>query len=60
MTDTFERFYNCYGGITYTFNNILLEPPMAFLPKRIIASPICLSAASHRLGLPTTTAPALS
>jgi len=26
MTDTFERFYNRFGGITYTFNNILLEP----------------------------------
>jgi hypothetical protein len=26
MTDTFERFYNRFGRITYTFNNILLEP----------------------------------
>lgn len=26
MTETFERFYARYGGITYTFNNILLEP----------------------------------
>jgi len=26
MTDTFERFYASSGGITYTFNNLLLEP----------------------------------
>jgi hypothetical protein len=26
MTETFERFYAQSGGITYTFNNILLEP----------------------------------
>jgi hypothetical protein len=26
MTDSFERFYNRFGGVTYTFNNILLEP----------------------------------
>ena len=26
MTETFERFYARSGGITYTFNNILLEP----------------------------------
>ena len=26
MTDTFERFYARSGQITYTFNNILLEP----------------------------------
>ena len=26
MTETFERFYARDGGITYTFNNILLEP----------------------------------
>jgi len=26
MTETFERFYNRFGHITYTFNNILLEP----------------------------------
>jgi len=26
MTDTFERFYARTGGMTYTFNNILLEP----------------------------------
>jgi hypothetical protein len=26
MTETFERFYNRFGAITYTFNNILLEP----------------------------------
>jgi hypothetical protein len=26
MTETFERFYARFGGVTYTFNNILLEP----------------------------------
>ena len=26
MTETFERFYGRYGDVTYTFNNILLEP----------------------------------
>ena len=26
MTETFERFYARYGGITYIFNNLLLEP----------------------------------
>ena len=26
MTETFERFYARFGHITYTFNNILLEP----------------------------------
>jgi hypothetical protein len=26
MTETFERFYQSSGGITYTFNNLLLEP----------------------------------
>jgi Styrene monooxygenase A putative substrate binding domain len=26
MTETFERFYKRFGYITYTFNNILLEP----------------------------------
>jgi hypothetical protein len=26
MTETFERFYARWGGITYAFNNILLEP----------------------------------
>jgi hypothetical protein len=26
MTETFERFYQRSGGITYTFNNLLLEP----------------------------------
>ncbi|HWX14902.1 MAG TPA: hypothetical protein VNY06_08700, partial [Methylocella sp.] len=26
MTETFERFYNRFGAITYAFNNILLEP----------------------------------
>ena len=26
MTDTFERFYASSGRITYTFNNLLLEP----------------------------------
>ena len=26
MTETFERFYRRFGDVTYTFNNILLEP----------------------------------
>jgi Styrene monooxygenase A putative substrate binding domain len=26
MTETFERFYSRFGHMTYTFNNILLEP----------------------------------
>ena len=26
MIETFERFYARTGGVTYTFNNILLEP----------------------------------
>jgi 2-polyprenyl-6-methoxyphenol hydroxylase-like FAD-dependent oxidoreductase len=27
MTDTFERFYARHGHVTYTYNNMLLEPP---------------------------------
>jgi hypothetical protein len=37
MAETFERFYNQTGGITYTFNNLLLEPITAPGKKLLIA-----------------------
>lgn len=37
MTETFERFYAKFGGITYIFNNILLEPITAAGKQMLIA-----------------------
>lgn len=37
MTETFERFYARSGGITYTFNNLLLEPITGAGKKLLIA-----------------------
>lgn len=37
MTETFERFYARTGGITYTFNNFLLEPITTAGKKLLIA-----------------------
>jgi hypothetical protein len=37
MTETFERFYRQTGGITYTFNNLLLEPITTPGKKLLIA-----------------------
>ncbi len=37
MTDTFERFWTRHGAPTYTFNNMLLDPPSAGLRKLLFA-----------------------